>query len=211
MKKTVFILFVSTLLFSSQISFAEPLPRRVFEIGPEIYRFVYKEHSVRVEDKGTMFGLRGSFTWHTENNMMWRIEGAGAWGDVDYSSGSTGSTDNIHDSMYELRGLVGYDFINEETKLYTVYSGIGYRRLNDDGGGTVTTTGHRGYDRESNYYYLPLGVEGTERFVFQWEGSIGISLVAALDLNANLRTAFSRIGMNADQVIAFVIQRGLVG
>ncbi|MBZ0165495.1 MAG: hypothetical protein K8I00_01720, partial [Candidatus Omnitrophica bacterium] len=34
----------------------------------------------------------------------------------------------------------------------------GYRYLNDDSAGKRTTTGAAGYERESNYLYLPLGI-----------------------------------------------------
>lgn len=163
------VLFIATVsIFSSAISYAETLPRRAFQFGPEVYRFTYEEKSLAVKDQGTMIGLRGMLTYHTENHWMYRIDLRGAWGDVDYRSGSTGSTDNIQDSVFEGRLLAGYDFIDEPTRMYTVYSGIGYRFLEDAGGGTVTTTGHLGYDRESNYYYLPLGIEGEEILSSGW-------------------------------------------
>ena len=79
---------------------------------------------------------------------------------MDYSSNRTGSSDNIRDIVFEPRVLAGYDFYFDERTVYTVYLGFGYRYLKDDGSGKVSTTGALGYQRESNYYYTPVGVEG---------------------------------------------------
>ena len=38
------------------------------------------------------------------------------------------------------------------------YSGYGYRYLEDDSEGRLTTTGYIGYKREANYYYAPIGL-----------------------------------------------------
>ncbi len=157
-----------TFLIFIPFAFAsEPLPKRSYEIGPEIYRFVYEEKSVLVKDQGMMYGLKGSMTHH-HNRYMFRLEGRGALGDVDYSSGGTGSIDNIKDYVFEGRLLAGYDYIDEDTKLYTVYTGLGYRYLNDAGGGTVSTTGAHGYDREANYFYWPLGIEANAIMNENW-------------------------------------------
>lgn len=194
MNKSLLVVLAFIFLFSASICQAESLPRRSFQFGPEIYHFVYEEKSLRVKDQGTFLGLRGSYTHHTDSHWMFRVEGAAAWGDVDYSSGSTGSIDNIQDSEYETRFLAGYDFIDDYNRMYTVYSGFGWRRLNDDGGGTVSTTGAHGYDRQSNYYYLPLGVEGSEVFENGWtiggtfEGDFIVSGTQKSDLSSAIST-----------------------
>jgi hypothetical protein len=89
---------------------------------------------------------------------MARVEARLAAGQVDYSSTNTGSADNITDVAFETRGLLGYDF-HHGPVVITPYIGFGYRYLNDDSEGTVTTTGALGYERESNYYYSPIGLE----------------------------------------------------
>ncbi len=38
------------------------------------------------------------------------------------------------------------------------YAGVGYRSLTDNLGGLTTTTGASGYDRLSQYFYIPLGI-----------------------------------------------------
>src|SRR5205814_2130376 len=56
---------------------------------------------------------------------------------------------------------------NEET-IYTVYTGIGYRQLDDNGANVVTSSGALGYDRESTYWYLPIGLQGAQDYGNGW-------------------------------------------
>lgn len=79
-----------------------------------------------------------------------------ATGKVDYSSSLSGSINNRPDRYYELRGFVGKDFHFANYTL-SPYAGLGYRNLYNDLRG-VTSTGARGYRRESNYLTLPIGV-----------------------------------------------------
>ncbi|MFH1440808.1 MAG: hypothetical protein ABIH18_02035 [Candidatus Omnitrophota bacterium] len=136
------------------------------EIGPEIYYFRYKEPGVMKED-GMMYGLTGAYSWH--NNFMLKAEGRIAGGQVDYEG--SGTIDNISDFSAEVRGLGGYDFKPSEEFIITPYFGIGYRYLNDDASGKISSTNYGGYERESNYIYSPIGVEGVFNMQDGW--SIG--------------------------------------
>ncbi len=187
------VLFFLATAFSAIPATAEPLPRHSWQIGPEAYYHIYKEESVGVELKGMMVGGATSYTFHGDNRLMFRAEGRAAWGDVDYVSGTTGSSDNESNSSYEGRLLLGYDFKVEEYNWYTFYSGFGYHRLENDGGGVVTTTGHLGYDRISNYYYLPLGLEGGVVYESGWK--ITASLEADLLLSGKQESLLSTTGL----------------
>jgi hypothetical protein len=70
--------------------------------------------------------------------------------------------------MFETRGVAGYDIPVGEAGRVTPYAGFGFRYLKDDAGGSTTSTGHWGYDRESFYYYLPLGIETQSRLARCW-------------------------------------------
>lgn len=152
-----------------------------FELGPEIYYFRYKEPGVMKED-GMMCGLTGAYSWR--NNFMLKAEGRIAGSQVDYKSEDTGTIDNIPDFSAEFRGLAGYDFKPSENYVLmpyfsegvtlTPYFGIGYRYLNDDASGKVSSTNAGGYERESNYIYSPLGVEAVFKIQDGW--SIGGSV-----------------------------------
>ncbi len=133
--------------------FAEPLGRHTFELRPEISYIVYKEPEV-MKDKGMMYGLAGSYTYRQK--VMLKVEGRGSFGKVDYTN--SGEIDNIKDYMLEFRGLFGYDFPISNGSTFTPYIGLGYRYLNDDSSGKISTTGAWGYERESNYIYSPLGM-----------------------------------------------------
>jgi len=134
--------------------YAQPLKKHTFEIGPEISYRTYKEPDF-MEEKGMMYGLVGSYTYH--NKLMLKVEGRGSWGKVDYSN--SGKIEDVEDYLLEARALIGYDFPIMKVHAVTPYIGIGYRYLNDDSSGKISTTGALGYERESNYLYSPIGIE----------------------------------------------------
>ena len=133
---------------------AQPLKRHTFEIGPQLSYIIYKEPDV-MKEKGMMYGLIGSYAYH--NKIMLKVEANGSWGKLDYTN--SGKISDITDYMLEGRGLVGYDFLIAQVHSVTPYVGVGYRYLNDDSSGRISTTGARGYERESNYLYSPIGLE----------------------------------------------------
>jgi hypothetical protein len=145
-----------------------------FEIGGEASVITYEEPGV-MKEKGEMYGVFASLThrislnehidriqdvFSDENKInMFRLEGKISGGEVNYQSQGTGAIKYIDDYMIEGRALAGYDVpIFIESRI-TPYLGIGYRYLNDNTGGRVSTTGHAGYEREANYVYLPIGFE----------------------------------------------------
>jgi hypothetical protein len=145
--------------------FAEAPPKHALEIGPEFYFLSYKEPG-EMKESGMMYGVSGSYTRHNSKNMMFRAELSGAGGIVEYEN--SGTMDDIPDFAFEARGLLGLDFNTTEKLILTPYVGVGYRYLNDDSSGKGTTTGQAGYERESNYLYLPIGVEGDMRLSDDW-------------------------------------------
>lgn len=155
-QKLIAIVTVCIMFVGVKNSFAEQLQKHTWELGPEVSYIEYKEPDV-MKEKGLMYGIVGSYTYH--DKLMLRAEGRFSYGQVDYSSPISGTVDDINDYILELRGLGGYDFPVSETSFLTPYAGIGYRYLNDDMSGKVFSTGARGYERESNYIYSPIGVK----------------------------------------------------
>lgn len=135
-----------------------------FEVGTEAYYQKYEEPGI-MKNEGGMYGVIGSYAYH--KSIMARIEARIAGGKVDYSSTNTGSADGITDVAFEPRFLFGYD-LRYGSWWITPFVGFGYRYLNDDLKGVVTTTGALGYERESNYYYSPIGIEGTVPLANRW-------------------------------------------
>ena len=166
MKKII--ILTLCLQFSGVVfSFAdEPFKKHNWEIGPEVSYIRYEEPDV-MEEKGIMYGLEGSYTYH--DNWMFKVEGDGMYGQVDYTSANSGSVDNIPDFKFEIRGLAGYDFPVGQTAYLTPYLGLGYRYLNDDSSGKVSTDRiHAGYERESNYFYTPIGLQAVTELNSNW-------------------------------------------
>ena len=85
---------------------------------------------------------------------------------VDYdgslSDGTPYKIDNISDNSGEFRLLLGMDF-PKATAVDTIYTGVGNRFLNDDGGSDPA-----GYDRRANYIYLPLGFTTLRNLTGNW-------------------------------------------
>jgi len=135
------------------------------DIGPEIYHFKYEEPGL-MKEEGMFYGVRFGLTYRDwpipeiktskpDGGGMFRAEGRLAFGRVDYDGALVGGTpykiNGIDDFAFEGRLLLGQDHLAEEV-LSTLYFGVGYRYLNDD-----LATDPAGYERESNYLYVPFG------------------------------------------------------
>jgi hypothetical protein len=138
--------------------------RHTFEIGPEVSWITYREPGL-MKEEGAMYGVGGSYIYRgplfsskVPDSWMLRADGRYSVGQVDYDghlqpSGTPYSVSNVDDYIWEVRGLFGYDFKND-TGRTTPYTGFGYRYLNDD-----SSSDPAGYERESNYFYIPVGMD----------------------------------------------------
>ena len=149
-------------LVSAGPAFAAQMDVHNFEVGPEIYYFNYEEPGVMEED-GVFYGVGAAYRYH--NTLMLGLDGRLAFGSVDYTSPASGSIDDINDVVIETRGTFGMDWSMKDNVVLTPFSGFGYRYLNDDTSGRSSTTGALGYERESNYYYSPIGLAA------RWSGA----------------------------------------
>ncbi len=142
-----------------QLSAAAPTAAQTrpgFEIGPEIYYYQYEEPDF-AKLEGGFAAVNGSYTFKSERLFL-TLNGILGAGYLDYSSRGTGSYSGTWNYMSDLRALGGIDITLRDGLVASPYAGLGYRLLFDDSGGTVSGTGARGYDRLSQYVYLPLGV-----------------------------------------------------
>ena len=152
---------------------SQPLNRYEWEFGPEIYYFEYKEPALNVKDKGTMYGFTTAFAYHDPSRLMLKADGHAAYGQVDYSSTDSGTLNGIGDYTLEGRVSAGYDIDLNNGWLMTPFFGAGYRYLNDDSSGQISSSGAGGYERESNYFYSPVGAEFSTQLNKDW--SLGFS------------------------------------
>ena len=148
------------------------IPRNELEFGPDVYYSQYKEPDLGVEFSGPMYGLAGSFTHHHPNLLMFKAEGRGAGGRVDYTG--SGKISGISDYTFEGRFTTGYDVPLKEDRLLTPFFGVGYRYLNDDSSSKTSSTGAFGYERESHYLYSPVGASYGGALGGGWK--VGLSL-----------------------------------
>ncbi len=130
------------------------IPKHMFQIGPEISYIKYSESSLNVKETAVMYGIGASYAYH--NGVMLKGEIGYSYGYVDYKG--SGEIENIEDTLLEMRVLTGYDFSINTASVITPYIGFGYRQLSDNGGGKISSTGPYGYDRKTQYYYIPVGI-----------------------------------------------------
>ena len=189
----VAVVVLGMVILSGPVLSADDQTAKVFKptsinVGTEFSYFHYEEPDF-MEDKGYLYGVFANVSHRISQNQpikslgdifangntlnAYELDGRLSFGYVDYESRSTGSLDDIRDYIFELRGTAGYDMPLCNAFTLTPYVGLGYRYLNDDSGGKRTTTGAAGYERESNYFYLPLGIKGLATLGNGW--SVGLS------------------------------------
>jgi hypothetical protein len=167
MKKLSILIAACFLFISTESVFAVELKEHIFKIGPEISYIKYKEPGF-MEEKGITYGLSASYTYHSKQSiLMLGWEGIFNYGKLDYDGetfeGTSVDIDNIPNYLYEMRALIGID-LPVKASYVTVFTGIGYRYLDDD----ISKESANGYDRESNYLYSPVGMKLTTPLANNW-------------------------------------------
>ena len=125
------------------------------QIGITASNYSYAESSVNVKMDATNLGLEYLGTYALKND--WYV-----LGEVDYNNGAvnysgSGSISNIPQYYYNFKAAVGYDF-DMDGFVVSPYVGLGQRFLSQKMGGMTSSTGANGYDRQSTYNYLPIGI-----------------------------------------------------
>ncbi len=159
-----------------------------FEFGMEHYAYTYREtvdsaEFMRME--GAYNGVLLTYTFRpvdvdSLSQMivnMFRAEVRYASGQVDYTG--SGSWDGLKDFMYEMRALVGYEHDINPSLRVMPYAGLGYRYLNNGSEAMAARiidgdAYYSGYNRESKYYYIPVGVQVYQKLAGGW--GLGVDL-----------------------------------
>jgi hypothetical protein len=125
-----------------------------WEAGVQLSDYRYEEPGTMTLE-GTRFGLSGAYTTAASPNRAFaRLEGRWSYGELEYQG--SGVMTGVPDHIFEFRVLAGRDYAAGRV-LWSPYVGAAFRYLYNDLRG-VSSTGAVGYRRESNYFYLPLGV-----------------------------------------------------
>ena len=115
--------------------------------------YYYEEPNFMSDTSDPVFLSVGLRDWDTpvKADSPWHFlyTGEVTRGWVNYDGSGT-----LDKDYYKFRGeaLAGYKIEN-----FTPIIGLGYRWLYDDSGGRASSTGALGYDRQSQYLYVPVG------------------------------------------------------
>lgn len=192
-------------VFDQQSYFLETgLKRESWFIGPEVYHFEYEESDM--QDEGIFYGLSFGYIYRDwipqrttielmDDKMMYKAEFRFAAGSVDYDGqlmdGTPYKMSNIDDRTFEARFLFGPDSL-KKNNLSTLYTGFGYRYLYDD-----SSSDPAGYERTSNYLYLPLGYQFNQISENTW--SIAATIEADLLILGIQKSDFGIIEVDNNQ------------
>ena len=148
-------------LFYSHISLSAEL---TLDLTSYSYREVDQNDNFFMEDKSAPFlfslGIRNwgddkSILQKRSSNWMSLYTLEYSFGNIDYTSAGTGTMKKEY-----YKGRLEY-YISTISRVgandLKPYIGLGYRDLLDDSGFKRSSTNHLGYDRLSQYYYIPIG------------------------------------------------------
>lgn len=123
-------------------------------LGLTVSDYVYKEPSLGVKITSTKIGFDYNGTIKLDSSLFLKADFRYATGKAEYSG--SGTQDDEDDWYFDARGLIATDLAFLHFSI-SPYAGLGFRHLYNDSRGT-TSTGHIGYRRESNYFYIPFGL-----------------------------------------------------
>ncbi|HXF90468.1 MAG TPA: hypothetical protein VNJ29_00895 [Candidatus Nitrosotenuis sp.] len=165
LNKILLISSVFSAISSAQAFIQTPSGKTSF--GAEVQHYQYREPNL-MKLKGWLGGVNLGYTYLFSSQFFTSIEGRALWGSAHYSSNGTGKLKHEPQFIFETRLLLGHNFPLSSQVLFSPYTGFGYRYKSDHSGGRITTTGHSGYDRISQYIYLPFGVRTTHTINKDW-------------------------------------------
>jgi len=159
MQKRTYILGLQLLTLSSSLpAFAATLPNdHSASLGAELFYYQYREPGL-MRSKGPLYGMNGAYNFAFCNGFFLQPDARFAYGRTKYTSNGTGSLKNEPNWLFETRLLFGKKFKLNATTHIDPFLGFGYRYKSDDASKKTTTTGHFGYYRRSQYFYIPLGL-----------------------------------------------------
>jgi len=140
------------------------LNRRGWEVGGQVSKYHYEEPNF-AKLTGEQGGAVGVYTFTSPNRVYSRIDGRVSYGSLKYEGAGTMS--NVPDWNFELRAVIGRDYLVSDNVALSPYIGLGYRYLYVDLRGN-SSTGAIGYRRYSHYVYAPVGGTLRVRTGGQW-------------------------------------------
>jgi hypothetical protein len=125
------------------------------ELGLTLSSYSYQEPSVSVGMTAINYGLE-----YQKTSLL--SDGRFLTAGIDYATGtdrySGSGTLDVPKYYYDAKLAIGTDWVYG-SQIVSPYLGLGYRFLNQTGGGLTTSTGAVMYDRQSTYLYIPVGLK----------------------------------------------------
>ena len=125
------------------------------EFGLTLSSYSYQEPSLSVNFTAINYGLEYQKTSLLSDGRFLTVGIDYATGTDQYSGSGTLSVPKYY---YNGKIAVGADWAYRGG-IISPYIGFGYRFLNQTGGGLTTSTGAVMYDRQSTYFYIPVGLK----------------------------------------------------
>jgi hypothetical protein len=127
-----------------------------FEIGLEGGDYHYAEPNFAKLD-GAEFGLNATYAYKWSNDLVFKANVIADFGSLNYSSNGSGTSSGTTLYEQDYRAMIGDQLQFGRYNTVLPYIGLGFRMLFNGNGEQVTSTGAIGYDRRSEYLYIPLG------------------------------------------------------
>jgi hypothetical protein len=125
------------------------------ELGLTLSSYSYQEPSLSVGITAVNYGLE-----YQKTSLL--RDGKFVLAGIDYATGTDqySGSGNLAMPKYYYNGkiAIGADWAYRNG-IISPYIGLGYRFLNETGGGLTTSTGAVMYDRQSTYLYIPVGLK----------------------------------------------------
>ena len=163
-------------------------------LGGMVGSYGYREPAPGVRETGARWGLVAGWVQPVPGGSGWLRGGLEvATGRLRYQG--SGTLDGVPDTRLEGRGVAGQDFLAAPDLVLAPYLGLGQRQVWDDLRGT-TSSGARGYRRETRLVYLPAG--GTARMELGggWTGSFTAEYDWVLSARATSRLGDAGTGLD---------------
>ena len=137
-------------------------------LGVESGYYSYVEPGV-MSMKGPLVGIHGSILGKLgeprADGVTVGLWGRAAYTATNYTSKDTGSINSgIPSYIGNIKPTIGYRFSSYKQYRINPYIGAGYRFLFNNFDGFTTSTGHNGFNRYSNYLYIPIGTRASYHF-----------------------------------------------
>lgn len=139
-----------------------------YTLGAESFSYIYKEPYL-MQMKGVFYGINGAYSFYLGYDYFMKLDGRFAYGKTNYFSNNTGGfATKTPNKLFETRVLLNRNIQICDKISLIPFAGVGYRYKQDNSQGIKTSTGHNGYLRKSNYYYLPVGVSMNYNLPHGW-------------------------------------------